>query len=101
MSSIFQREVPRSKTEKAAIPGLPCRECDGWWRQSLEYATNEEERQRAMDHLHKCCKHRQNTIMEDGQVKSGVPKTPPDYWNMSFEVKNSLAYRKSKNKRKK
>lgn len=51
--------------------------------------------------MHRFCVHRQNTIIDkEGNVRDGRCKTPPDYWNMSFEVKSSLKYKRSKNSKK-
>lgn len=95
-----QRPVPRTKTEKKTIPGLTCRECDGWFQQSLACAKDDQERKEVVDRMHRFCVHRQNTIIDkDGNVRDGRCKSPPDYWNLSFEVTSSLKYKRSKNKK--
>lgn len=88
---IFRRDVPRTKIDKNYYGGFPCRECKDWFADELDAAKTQKEVDEIWRRVNRCCKHRQDTAKDDkGIWRSTRPSTPPDYWNMSFEVKNRL-----------
>lgn len=96
VKKIFRRDVPRTKLDKQRYGGFPCHECKDWFADELEAATTDEEVDAIWVRVNRCCKHRQDTAQDEkGIWRSTRPKTPPDYWNLSFEVKNRLRKRSS------